>query len=118
LLRRGFNTLKVDASIGGGLGVGKVEPQHVKITIQGLILPDDAMLQVPPHPCPPPLHLCPSYAHAPSEKCVSHFASQEVQVMWQKHHPSSLLQLTFYVCSPSEVWGVWQEHALQAKARK
>ena len=38
--------------------------------------------------------------------------------MWQAVSPptSPLLQLTFYICSPGEMWGVWQQLGQPAHA--
>ncbi len=77
-----------------------VESHHIKITFQGILLRDDVMLQVP--------------ARSLRRRPCCHFAlAQELQAQWEDMHIArgSLLQLTLYVCSPSEVWGVWQQQA-------
>jgi hypothetical protein len=77
-----------------------VESHHVKITFEGILLRDDVMLQV--------------RARALRRRPCCHFARvQELQAQWEDTHlaRASLLQLTLYVCSPSEVWGAWQQHA-------
>jgi hypothetical protein len=63
-----------------------------------------------------------------SSPCCHNFISrvllrQELLDMWQAVSPPtpSLLQLTFYICSPGEMWGVWQQlvqPALSAQLRR
>lgn len=79
---RDFLVHKSDVCVRDGLFETGIDPQHIKITFQGMLLRDDVTLQ-------------------------------ELLVMWEALSTvsSALLQLTLYICSPSEVWGVWQQYS-------